>query len=50
MTINKSQGQTMQMAGLFLRPEVFTHGSPVKLKVAAMNDHVKNIVFRDVLI
>ena len=26
MTINKSQGQTMQMAGLFLRPKVFTHG------------------------
>ena len=25
MTINKSQGQTMQMAGLFLRPKVFTH-------------------------
>jgi hypothetical protein len=60
MTINKSQGQTMQMAGLFLRPEVFTHGqlyvaksrvgSPAKLKVVAMNDYVKNIVFRDVLI
>ena len=26
MTINNSQGQTMQMAGLFLRPKVFTHG------------------------
>ena len=26
MTINKSQGQTMQMAGLFLRPKVFTLG------------------------
>ena len=26
MTINKAQGQTMQMAGLFLRPKVFTHG------------------------
>ena len=26
MTINKSQGQTMQMAGLFLRLNVFTHG------------------------
>jgi hypothetical protein len=26
MTINKSQGQTMQMAWLFLRPKVFTHG------------------------
>ena len=59
MTINKSQGQTMQMAGLILRPEVFTHGqlyvamsrvgSPAKLKVAAMNDYDKNS-FRDVLI
>ena len=26
MTINKSQGQTMQMAGLFLRLKMFTHG------------------------
>jgi ATP-dependent DNA helicase PIF1 len=26
MTINKAQGQTMQMAGLFLRPKVFTLG------------------------
>ena len=60
MTINKSQGQTMQMAGLFLWPEVFTHGQlfvamsrevlPAKLKVAAMNDYGKNIIFRDVLI
>ena len=60
MTINKSQGQTMQIAGLFLSPEVFTHGqlyvamsrvgSPAKLKVAAMNDYDKNIIFRDVLI
>ena len=60
MTINKSQGQTMQMAGLYLRPEVFTHGqmyvalSRVRqtrdLKIAAMEDYVQNIVFKDVLI
>ena len=60
MTINKSQGQTMQMAGLFLRLKMFTHGqlyvamsrvgSPAKLKVGAMNDYGKNIIFRDVLI
>ena len=60
MTINKSQGQTMQMAGLYLRPEVFTHGQmyvalsrvrqPTDLKIAAMEDYVQNIVFKDVLI
>ena len=50
ITINKSQSQTMQIAGLFLRPEVSRVRSPAKLKVAAMNDYVKNIVFRDVLI
>ena len=59
-TINKSQGQTMQTAGLFLRPEVFTHGqlyvaisrvrSPEHLKIALVDDYVNNIVFKDVLI
>ena len=59
-TINKSQGQTMQTVGLFLRPEVFTHGqlyvaisrvrSPEHLKIALIDDYVNNIVFKDVLI
>ncbi len=59
-TINKSQGQTMQTAGLFLRPEVFTHGqlyvaisrvrSPENMKIALIDDCVNNIVFKDVLI
>ena len=44
------------MTELFLRPEVFTlgqlyvamsrEGLPAKLKVAAMNDYGKNIIFR----
>ena len=43
MTINKAQGQTLQMAGLFLPTPVFSHGhlyvalsrvgSPSRLKV-----------------
>ena len=63
MTINKSQGQTLKFAGIWLRGQVFTHGqlyvacsrvsSPSNLKFALMRDQqgtVANIVFQEVLL
>ena len=63
MTINKSQGQTLKFAGVWLRGQVFTHGqlyvacsqvsSPVGLKFALMSDQqgtASNIVFHEVLL
>ena len=66
MTINKSQGQTLKFAGVWLRGEVFTHGqlyvacsrvsSPGNLRFALMRDPLKlqctaeNIVYHEVLL
>ena len=66
MTINKSQGQTLKHAGVWLRGDVFTHGqlyvacsrvsSPDSLHFAlncdASNPHntAVNVVFREVLL
>ena len=62
MTINKSQGQTLKNAGVWLRGQVFTHGqlyvacsrvsSPSNLKFALMRDQqgtALNIVYQEVL-
>ena len=66
ITINKSQGQTLKFAGVWLRGEVFTHGqlyvacsrvsSPDHLRFALMRDPNKlhctalNIVYKEVLL
>ena len=63
MTINKSQGQTLKFAGVWLRSQVFTHGqlyvacsrvsSPSNLKFALMQDQqgtAASIVFKEVLL
>lgn len=65
MTINKSQGQTLQRVGVYLRKPVFTHGqlyvaisrvtSRSGLKILIENDdgscgtQTKNIVYSEVL-
>ena len=65
MTINKSQGQTLNRVGIYLPRPVFSHGqlyvalsrvsSPSGLKVLLCNkmrvpvDVIKNVVYRDVL-
>ena len=66
MTINKSQGQTLKSAGVWLRGEVFTHGqlyvacsrvgAPENLCFALIRDKDKesysaeNVVFKEVLL
>ena len=66
MTINKSQGQTLKMAGLWLRTQVFTHGQlyvacsrvgkPEYLKIAIKTnkdrkvEDVTNVVYDEVLL
>ena len=66
MTINKSQGQTLKYAGIWLRGDVFTHGqlyvacsrvsAPENLRFALMRDSTKtqltaaNVVFKEVLL
>ena len=66
ITINKSQGQTLKVAGVWLRGEVFTHGQlyvacsrvsqPNNLRFALMRDPKStqctavNIVYREVLL
>ena len=66
MTINKSQGQTLRYAGVWLRGDVFTHGqlyvacsrvgSPQNLHFALMKDNSKskptavNVVYKEVLL
>ena len=63
ITINKSQGQTLKFAGIWLRGQVFTHGqlyvacsrvgAPNNLKFALMQDQnnkADNIVFKEVLL
>ena len=65
-TINKSQGQTLKMAGVWLRSQVFTHGqlyvacsrvgSRDRLRFAVRVDKdgevekVPNVVFKEVLL
>ena len=66
MTINKSQGQTLRHAGVWLRGEVFTHGQlyvassrvgdPEHLHFAILPElpngqlMAKNVVYQEVLI
>ena len=66
ISINKSQGQTLKFAGVWLRGQVFTHGqlyvacsrvgSPANLRFALQRDPNKesyeatNIVFQEVLL
>ena len=66
ITINKSQGQTLKHAGVWLRGDVFTHGqlyvacsrvsTPDNLYFALMRDSsstpltAKNVVFKEVLL
>ena len=66
ITINKSQGQTLKHAGVWLRGQVFAHGqlyvacsrvsSPADLKFALVRDADRqqcsavNIVFEEVLL
>ena len=65
MTINKSQGQTLTMAGIWLRSPVFAHGqlyvavsrvgNPSRLKFATLPSSTgsftaDNVVFKEVLI
>ena len=66
MTINKSQGQTLKHAGVWLRGDVFTHGqlyvvcsrvsTPDNLYFALMSDSnnatntTQNVVFKEVLL
>ena len=62
-TINKSQGQTLKYAGVWLRGQVFTHGqlyvassrvgAPRNLKFALMQEQkgvALNIVYKEVLL
>ena len=64
ITINKSQGQTLRYAGVWLRGDVFTHGqlyvacsrvsSPENLRFALIRDKTHftaaNVVFKEVLL
>ena len=65
-TINKSQGQTLKLAGIWLRSQVFTHGqlyvacsrvgNPESLKFAVKGvkdgqaENIPNVVFKKVLL
>jgi ATP-dependent DNA helicase PIF1 len=59
MTINKSQGQSLNVTGIDLRDECFSHGqfyvamsraeNPKNLYVLAENNSTKNIVYAQVL-
>ena len=60
MTINKSQGQSMETVGVYLDSPCFTHGqlyvaasrvtSPQGLKIMAPGGITRNIVFKDALL
>ncbi|KAG5240508.1 DNA helicase [Salix suchowensis] len=65
MTINKSQGQSLKVVGVFLQEQVFTHGqlyvalsrvtSKKGLKIITLDDkgkpldYAKNIVYKDII-
>ena len=65
MTINKSQGQSLNKVGIYLEDEIFTHGqlyvalsrvtSPKRLhilinkSISKYPNHVKNIVYKEIL-
>ena len=59
MSINKAQGQSLKVAGLFLEPPCFTHGqfyvgcsrvgSPNNLFIYAPGGETRNVVYREVL-
>jgi hypothetical protein len=65
MTINKSQGQSLKIVGVFLKEQVFSHGqlyvalsrvtSKNGLKIISFNHegkpscYVKNIVYKDII-
>ena len=65
MTINKSQGQSLNKIGIYLKDEIFTHGqlyvalsrvtTPAGLHILIHNpdckyrNHVKNIVYKEIL-
>lgn len=59
MTINKSQGQTLKVAGVHLEKNCFSHGqlyvacsrvsSPQNLYILSKDGKTKNVVYRNVL-
>ncbi|KAF0767637.1 ATP-dependent DNA helicase RRM3-like, partial [Aphis craccivora] len=59
MTINKSQGQSLKIAGIDLSDDCFTHGqfyvacsrvsSPTSLVILAPNRRTTNVVYKEVL-
>ena len=58
MTINKSQGQTYERVGIYLREQVFSHGqlyvslsrcvNHKNIKIYSETDRLKNIVFKQI--
>ena len=65
MTINKSQGQSLNKVGLYLEDEIFTHGqlyvalsratTPKGLHILIHNsinkypNHIKNVVYKEIV-
>ena len=60
MTINKSQGQTLENVGICLLTDVFSHGqlyvamsrvtNRSKLKILSLSNMIRNIVYNRVLV
>src|SRR6201996_9581617 len=60
MTINKSQGQSLKLAGIDLREDCFSHGqfyvacsrvsSPSSLVILASEGIISNVVYKEILI